>query len=68
MDDKRERGIAGTKQDEDLRRNPSIGQGAGTSQGGDVADIEGENTVEGDTDNNAGRFGEVKTDMGRTNR
>ena len=67
MDDKRERGIAGPKQDDDLRRNPSIGQGAGTSQGGDVAGIEGENTVEGDTENNAGRFGEVKTDMGRTN-
>ncbi len=67
MDEKRERGIAGSKQDEDLRGNPSIGQGAGTSQGGDVAEIEGENTVEGDTDNNAGRFGEVKTDMGRTN-
>ena len=67
MDEKRERGNAGTKQDEDLRRNPSIGQGAGTRQGGDVAEIEGENTVEGDTDKNAGRVGEVKTDIGRTN-
>ena len=68
MDEKRERGIAGPKQDEDLRRNPGISQGAGTSQGGDVDLIEGENTVEGDTDNNAGRFGQVKTDMGRTNK
>jgi len=68
MDEKRERGIAGPKQDEDLRRNPGISQGAGTSQGGDVDLIEGENTVEGDIDNNAGRFGQVKTDMGRTNK
>jgi hypothetical protein len=68
MDDKRERGIAGSKQDEDLKRNPGIGQGAGTSQGGDTDLIEGENTVEGDVDNNAGRFGQVKTDMGRTNK
>ena len=67
MDQTRERGIAGPKQDEDLTRNPGIGQGAGTSQGGDTDLIEGENTVEGDTDNNAGRFGQVKTDMGRTN-
>ena len=68
MDEKRERGIAGSKQDEDLKRNPGIGQGAGTSQGGDVDLIEGENTVEGDIDNNAGRFGQVKTDIGRTNK
>jgi len=68
MDEKRERGIAGSKHDEDLKRNPGIGQGAGTSQGGDVDLIEGENTVEGDIDNNAGRFGQVKTDMGRTNK
>ena len=64
----REQGIAGAKQDEDLRRNPGIGQGAGTSQGGDTELIEGENTVEGDIDNNAGKFGQVKTDMGRTNK
>jgi len=68
MDQKRERGIAGTKQDEDLRRNPGIGQSIGTSQGGDVELLEGENTVEGDIDNNAGPSGEVKKDMGRTNR
>jgi len=64
----REQGIAGAKQDEDLRRNPGIGQGAGTSQDGDTELIEGENTVEGDIDNNAGKFGQVKTDMGRTNK
>ena len=67
MDKTRERGIAGPKQDEDLTRNPGIGQGAGTSQGGDTDLIEGENSVEGDLENNAGRFGQVKTDMGRTN-
>ena len=68
MDEKRERGIAGTKQDEDLKRNPGIGQSIGTSQGGDPALIEGENTVEGDTDNNAGPFGEVKLGRERTNK
>lgn len=68
MDDKRERGIAGSKQDEDLRRSPGIGQSIGTSQGGDVELIEGENTVEGDTDNNAGPAGEVKIGRERTNK
>lgn len=68
MDEKRERGIAGPKQDEDLRRNPGIGQSIGTSQGGDVDLIEGENTVEGDTDNNADAAGAVKLDRGRTNK
>ena len=56
------------KLDEDLRRNPGIGQGAGTSQGGDTDLIEGENTVEGDTDNNAGRIGQVKIGRERTNK
>ena len=56
------------KLDEDLKRNPGIGQGAGTSQsGGDAKPIEGENTVEGDVDNNAGRYGQVKTGRERTN-
>jgi hypothetical protein len=68
MNQQKKEGIAGPKQDEDLKRNPGIGQSIGTSQGGDVGLIEGENTVEGDTDNNAGRFGEVKTDPGRTNK
>ena len=63
-----------TKQDndvklnEDLQSNPGIGQSKGTFMTGiPPEEIEGENTVEGDTDNNAGRFGQVKTDMGRTN-
>jgi len=68
MNQDRRQGVAGPKQDEDLRRNPGIGQGAGTSQGGDTDLIEGENTVEGDIDNNADAAGAVKTDMGRTNK
>ena len=62
------KGVGGSKQDEDLRRNPGIGQSIGTSQGGDVELIEGENTVEGDTDNNAGQFGQVKIGRERTNK
>lgn len=62
------KGVAGPKQDEDLRRNPGIGQSVGTSQGGDVELIEGENTVEGDTDNNTGQFGQVKIGRERTNK
>lgn len=68
MNQTRKAGVAGPKQDEDLKRNPGIGQSIGTSQGGDVDLIEGENTVEGDTDNNAGKFGEAKVDPGRTNK
>lgn len=62
------RGVAGPKQDEDLRRNPGIGQSVGTSQGGDVELIEGESTVEGDIDNNADAAGRVKLDKGRTDK
>jgi hypothetical protein len=68
MNQSKKQGIAGPKQDEDLKRNPGIGQSIGTSQGGDVELLEGENTVVGDIDNNAGPFGEVKKDMGRTNK
>jgi hypothetical protein len=60
--------MANPKLDEDLKRNPGIGQSIGTSQGGDPELIDGENTVEGDTDNNAGRFGEVKIGRERTNK
>ena len=56
------------KLDEDLRRNPGIGQSKGSFMTGiPPEEIEGENTVEGDDDNNAGRFGEVKTTHERTN-
>ena len=60
--------MANPKLDEDLRRNPGIGQSIGTSHGGDPELIEGENTVEGDTDNNAGPAGEVKIGRERTNK
>ena len=44
--------MAGAGADADLRRNPGIGQSAGTfATGEDPASIEGENTVEGDVDN-----------------
>ena len=52
--------MANPKLDED--------QSVGTSQGGNVDLIEGENTVEGDTDNNADAAGAVKLDRGRTNK
>ena len=68
MDQDKPEGLVGSKQDEDLRRNPGIGQGAGTSQGGDVDSIEGDNTVEGDIDNDVDPTGAVRTDMGRTNK
>lgn len=60
--------MANPKLDEDLKRNPGIGQSIGTSQGGDIELIEGENTVEGDIDNNAGPAGEVKIGRERTNK
>jgi hypothetical protein len=56
------------KLDQDLERNPGIGQSKGAfATGIDPEDIEGENTVEGDNENNAGRFGQVKVGRERTN-
>ena len=60
--------MANPKLDEDLKRNPGIGQSIGSSQGGDPQLIEGENTVEGDTNNNAGPAGEVKIGRERTSK
>ena len=60
--------MANPKLDEDLKRNPGIGQSIGTSQGGEPELIEGENTVEGDIDNNAGPAGEVKIGRERSNK
>ena len=60
--------MANPKLDEDLKRNPGIGQSIGTSQGADPELIEGENTVEGDVENNAGPAGEVKVGRERTNK
>jgi hypothetical protein len=54
--------------DEDLRRNPGIGQSKGSFMTGiPPEEIAGETTVEGDTENNAGRFGQVKTGRERSN-
>jgi len=56
------------KLDEDLDRNPGIGQSKGSFMtGASPEEIEGENTVEGDIENNAGRYGQVKTGRERTN-
>lgn len=56
---------------DDLEENPGIGQSQGLFgrkvKADDPASIAGENTMEGDVDNDAGRFGEVKEDPGRTN-
>ena len=57
------------KLDDDLERNPGIGQSNGAfATGIPPEEIEGENTVGGDTENNAGRFGEVKLGRERTNK
>lgn len=66
----RPKGIAGPKQDEDLRRNPGIGQSKGTfATGEDPAELEGENTFEGDVENDPDALGRVNADkIGRTNR
>jgi hypothetical protein len=53
---------------DDLERNPGIGQSAGLSAraGGKDADlIEGENTIEGDTENDGGVAGGLNPNLGR---
>jgi hypothetical protein len=54
---------------DDLSRNPGIGQSKGTTiAGADPDEIEGENTVEGDVDNDVTGAGAVKEhEAGRTN-
>lgn len=66
----RSKGMAGPKQDEDLRRNPGIGQSKGTfATGEDPEGLEGENTSEGDVENDPDALGRVNADrIGRTNR
>jgi hypothetical protein len=67
-DTKHETG-ANPKLDEDLKRNPGIGQLKGSFMTGiPPEEVEGENTVEGDTENNAGRAGQVKIGKERTNK
>ena len=54
----------------DLDRNPGIGQSTGAfATGADPEELEGENTVEGDVENDANPFGGITEDKpGRTNR
>ena len=56
--------------DKDLRQNPGIGQSKGAfARGGKLEDAEGENTMEGDVENDPGRLGQVNPDrVGRTNK
>ena len=58
------------KLDEDLVRNPGIGQSKGAyAMGGDLDFAEGETTVEGDTENDANAAGGVpEGQRRRTNR
>jgi hypothetical protein len=56
---------------DDLDRNPGIGQSKGLfarTSGEDAELIEGANTVEGDTENDGGDAGGVDPKVGRTNR
>lgn len=56
---------------DDLERNPGIGSSKGlfAREGGEDAElIEGDNTFEGDTDNDAGLAGGVNMAEGRTNK
>ena len=56
---------APVKGPDDLERNPGIGQSVGLNRREGLEPIEGENTVEGDIQNNAGPNGETKMDRGR---
>ena len=73
MSDKRRKEIAeaardSLEEDRDLRNNPGIGQSKGAyAMGGDLDFAEGENTVEGDVENDADSQGRVTSDLGRTN-
>ena len=53
---------------DDLERNPGIGSSAGLFARTDSSDaelIEGENTFEGDTENDGGNAGGVNPELGR---
>jgi hypothetical protein len=57
-----------TKPD-DFKRNPGIGGSKGaTAAGADPDEIEGENTFEGDLENDTRADGSLNPDPGRTNR
>jgi hypothetical protein len=58
------------KLQDDLERNPGIGSSKGlfARAGGEDEDlIEGDNTFEGDTDNDGGNAGGINPELGRTN-
>lgn len=61
---------ARTNLDRDLRSNPGIGQSKGAyAMGGDLEFAEGDNTVEGDIENDSGPNGQAdENKIGRTNR
>ena len=60
---------AATDRPDDLDQNPGIGQSKGLfAGGGDAELIEGDNTVEGDAENDAGSAGGVSPKLGRTNK
>ncbi|MDP8993869.1 MAG: hypothetical protein M3N07_02630 [Pseudomonadota bacterium] len=59
------------KREDDLESNPGIGQSKGIfahEKAEDASLIEGDNTVEGDTENDAGLPGGVSREQGRTNK
>lgn len=58
--------------DKDLRQNPGIGTSKGTAQGGEILDdnegLDGDNTVEGDVENDVTPAGGIDPSRtGRTN-
>ena len=53
---------------DDLERNPGIGQSKGVfarTSSEDMHLIQGENTIEGDTDNDGGNAGGINPEIGR---
>jgi hypothetical protein len=53
---------------DDLERNPGIGQSKGLfarTSSEDMELIEGDNTIEGDTDNDGGSAGGINPELGR---
>ncbi len=59
------------KLQDDLERNPGIGQSPGLfarTSSADAELLQGENTVEGDTENDGGNAGGVNMELGRTNK
>lgn len=59
--------------DKDLKENPGIGASKGTIKGGEILDddesLDGDNTFEGDVENDVTRQGGINPDQtGRTNK